>query len=382
MGVAGKRPLFLFGTLRDPELLTTVVGTEVIGRAAALPDHRVARAEGQIYPVLAAAEGRLAAGLLLEGLTDTQVARLDFYEAPYGYVRVEAGVVCEGDLIKAEVYRPASQQETPGENWSLSAWQPEFGALTREAAIEIMEGFGSVFPLQIKAREPVIRARAQQRLNAAASKTPVRLRHRNSRADVSLEDRNRAYSNYFALDDLTLSHKTFAGPPSQQMDRAVFVAGDAVTVLPYDPVRDRVLLIEQFRAGCYLRGDPHPWSLETVAGRQDPGESLEDTARREAQEETRLTIGALHHASSYYASPGASTEYLTSFIGIADLPDGIEGIGGLAEEAEDIRSLLVSFEDLMLAVETGEAENGPLVLSALWLAANRAKLRKAAKTGC
>ena len=306
------------------------------------------------------------------------MARLDYYEAPYGFTRGEAEVVCEGDLVKAEIYQPAANVEVPDDDWSLRAWQSRFGELIREAAFEIMDGFGTVKPAQIASRMPVILARSQQRLNARKSRTPVKLRKPHSRDDVTLHTRSRAYSHYFALDDLTVSHKTFEGKKSPQMDRAVFVASDAVTVLPYDPKRDRVLLIEQFRVGCYLREDPNPWSLEAIAGRQDPGESLEDTARREAKEEAGIELGALHRATSYYSSPGATTEYLTTFVGIADLPDGIEGVGGLEEEAEDIRSLLVPFADLIKAVETGEAENAPLILSALWLLANRERLRKEA----
>ena len=138
---------------------------------------------------------------------------------------------------------------------------------------------------------------------------------------------------------------------------------------------DRVMLIEQFRAATYLRGDPNPWSLEAIAGRQDGGETHEEAAHREALEETGLTLQDLHRVGGYYGSPGANTEYLTSYIGIADLPDGVEGVGGLASEAEDIRSMVVPFERLMAAVDSGEAENAPLILSALWLARLRPNLR-------
>jgi len=155
----------------------------------------------------------------------------------------------------------------------------------------------------------------------------------------------------------------------------VAVTAEAVTVLPYDPVRDTVRLVEQFRAATYLRGDPNAWSLEAIAGRQDGGETLEEAAHREAFEETGLTLKDLHRVGGYYGSPGANTEYLTSYIGIADLPDSVAGVGGLATEAEDIRSMVVPFERLMQAVDDGEAENAPLILSALRLARLRPSLR-------
>jgi nudix-type nucleoside diphosphatase (YffH/AdpP family) len=136
-----------------------------------------------------------------------------------------------------------------------------------------------------------------------------------------------------------------------------------------------VLLIEQFRAGIWRRGDPHPWSLEVIAGRIDGGETPEAAAIREAREEAGLHVSDLLPIASYYASPGATTEYLTSFVGLVDLSGMKGGVGGLASEDEDIRALVVPFETLMEAVSSGEAENGPLLISALWLAARRAGFR-------
>ena len=134
-------------------------------------------------------------------------------------------------------------------------------------------------------------------------------------------------------------------------------------------------MIEQFRFGIYMRGDPSPWSLEPVAGRIDPGEDPETAARREAIEEAGLSVGELHRIGAYYPSPGALTEHLVSYVGIADIPDDATGIGGEASEAEDILSHIVSFQDLMGLVDSGEAANGPLILSAQWLALNRDRLR-------
>ena len=374
MGVGARPPLFVFGTLRDPDLLKIVGGGVVEHVPAVLRRFRVARAEGQSFPILDERGGKSAEGLLLRP-DDAQLARLDYYEAPYDYTRVPITVeTAQGD-VQAEVYAPQPGRWFSAGNWSLSIWQDRHGALMREAAVEIMEGFGSVAPEDVAARMNVIRTRAQQRLNARETFSPTVLRKVHSRNDVELIEKRRKYSHFFALDEIDVRARLFDGAMSETMERAVFVTADAVTVLPYDPVRDRVLLIEQFRAATYLRGDPNPWSLEAIAGRQDAGETLEQAAHREAMEEAGLELKALHKVSSYYGSPGANTEYLTSFIGIADLPDGIEGVGGLDSEAEDIRSMLVSFDTLMEAVDNGEAENGPIVISALWLARLRDRLR-------
>jgi ADP-ribose pyrophosphatase len=133
---------------------------------------------------------------------------------------------------------------------------------------------------------------------------------------------------------MDLSHRRFDGGMSPLITREIFISGDAVTVLPYDPVRDRVLLIEQFRTGALGRGDPLPWQLEAIAGRIDPGEAPEDAARREAVEEAGLMLGRLEPVAEYYPSPGAMTEYIYSYVALCDLPDGVAGVeadpGGVA----------------------------------------------------
>jgi len=159
------------------------------------------------------------------------------------------------------------------------------------------------------------------------------------------------------------------------VSRAVFISGDAVTVLPYDPVRDRVLLIEQFRPAPMARGDAQPWLLEAIAGRIDPGESPEQAARREAFEEAGLVLGDLLPVAQYYPSPGAKSEFLYSYVALTDLPDGAAGVFGVEGETEDIRGQLVDFADLMALVASGEAANAPLILTALWLQRERARLR-------
>jgi nudix-type nucleoside diphosphatase (YffH/AdpP family) len=138
------------------------------------------------------------------------------------------------------------------------------------------------------------------------------------------------------------------------------------------------MLIEQFRIGPYERNDPCPWLLEPVAGRIDGGETGETTAVREAVEEAGLKLDRVERIAGYYPSPGCSSEFLESFVGIADLPDGIEGLGGVADEQEDIRSHVLPFEAALRLVETGEANNGPLILSLLWLQRERSRLRNAA----
>ena len=363
--------IVLFGTLRDPELLEIVLGSVADAQPVVLAEHGVFAAAGETFPLLMPSEGGQAEGLLLQNLTNDQIARLDYYEAPYGYALEPVELM---DGRHAQVYRPTAAQFGKGELWDLAHWQATHGAMTREAGFEIMGLFGKTTVENLLALLGPIRSRAQARVNARSDGVPTNLRQGFSRDDVVLSEQRRPYSRFFALDEMALSHPRFDGGENA-VEREVFVSVDAVVVLPYDPVRDTVLLIEQFRPAPYARGDLHPWCLEAIAGRIDGGESPQDAAHREAEEETGLRLSDLVPAANFYPSPGAVTEYLYCYIGLADLPEDAAGIGGLASEAEDIRSMVIPFATLMEAVRSGEVQNGPLLICAFCLEREREGLR-------
>jgi ADP-ribose pyrophosphatase len=178
------------------------------------------------------------------------------------------------------------------------------------------------------------------------------------------------------VEEYALRFRRFDGTLSPEVNRAVFISGDAVTVLPYDPVRDVVLLIEQFRPGPFARGDAQAWSLEAIAGRIDAGETPEEAARREAMEEAGLTLGAMEYVGGYYPTPGAMAEFLYSYVALTDLPEGVEGVFGVEGEAEDIRGHRMPFAEFEGLMASGEVNNGPLLLTGLWLQRERARLRR------
>lgn len=365
---------FFYGTLCHAPLLAVVLGRRADAVPARLAGHAVHWAAGQPFPMILPDRGAVAEGVLVRGLSPDDVARLDFYEGGFDYRT--APVTLEGGQV-ARVYYPEPGQWTAGAPWDLADWAARYAAVIVAAAQDFMALYGQRPAAEVLRRYPLMLVRGASRVRAAQGAAAV-LRHPAAPGDVEVVARRQPYAHFFAVEEYDLRHRRFGGGMGDPMERAVFVSGDAATVLPYDPRRDRVMVIEQFRVGAFARGDANPWLLEPVAGRVDPYETPEQAARRETLEEAGLVLRDLIPIAGHYPSPGAKTEYLYSFVGIADLPDDAAGVAGLAEEDEDIRSHVLSFDRLMALVAAGEAMNGPLLLSAYWLAAHRDRLRAAA----
>ena len=190
---------------------------------------------------------------------------------------------------------------------------------------------------------------------------------------VEIVKRENGYQGFYKLDRVHLRHELFAGGMSREISREVFVRHDAVCVLPYDPQRDEVVLIEQFRVGAMGRTD-NPWLVEMVAGLIDKDEEPEEVAHREAEEEAGLTFSALWPITQYFPSPGGSTEFVHLYLGRCD-SSGAGGVHGLEEEAEDIRVTVWAFEDALQAVRDGKISNAASIIALQWLALNRAEVR-------
>ena len=192
--------------------------------------------------------------------------------------------------------------------------------------------------------------------------------------EYEIIERQTPFQGYFRIEKYKLRHRCFDGGWTQPVWRELFERGHAAAVLPYDPLRDAVILQEQFRVGA-LEAPGGPWQLEIVAGIIDAGESVEEVARREALEEAGLTLGELHHILDYLVSPGGTTETVALFVGRADSSTA-GGVFGLAEEAEDIRVSVLPFEQAMAEMQERPINAATIVIAMQWLALNRDMLRR------
>jgi ADP-ribose pyrophosphatase len=190
---------------------------------------------------------------------------------------------------------------------------------------------------------------------------------------VEILDRTVVFDGHFRMVRYRLRHWQFAGGFGPELVREVFVRGHAAAVLPYDPVRDEVVLIEQFRAGA-LETPCDPWLLETVAGIIEDGESAEEVARREALEEAGLEVLDLAKVCSCFMSPGGSSEIVHVFVGRVDAA-GAGGIFGLKGEGEDIKVHVLPFAQALALLDDGSLRVAHTLLAMQWLARHHEALR-------
>ncbi|MCU8489392.1 ADP-ribose diphosphatase [Vibrio vulnificus] len=190
--------------------------------------------------------------------------------------------------------------------------------------------------------------------------------------DVEVLSKEPLFQGFFKMIKYRFRHKLFAGGWSNVIEREMFERGHAAAMLPYDPIRDEVVLIEQIRVGALEH--QHPWQLEIVAGMIDRDESADDVVRREAQEEAGLEVGQLVSVVSYYPSAGGCSEKLDVFIGEVDASKA-HGIHGLDYEDEDIRVHVMTREQAYYLVKRGKIENGASIIALQWLELNHLQLK-------
>ena len=182
------------------------------------------------------------------------------------------------------------------------------------------------------------------------------------------------YNGFFRLEKYRLKHTLFQGGWSKELTRELFRRGNCVAVLLYDPVRDEVVLIEQFRVGAILQAE-RAWLMEIVAGAIEEGETAEEVALRESVEEAGCEIQELKVINEFFTTPGGASEWITLFYGRVDT-NRVGGIHGLDHEDEDIRVTAVKFDEVYQMLEQGNIESAIPIIAIQWLYINRDKLRQ------
>jgi len=169
---------------------------------------------------------------------------------------------------------------------------------------------------------------------------------------VEVLEKERVYEGFMSLDRAVVRYERFDGTMSEPVERLSLERGDAVGVLLYDPERDQVALVEQFRYPAYAAGDSG-WLLEIVAGMVRAGQEAEAVARAEVWEEAGYEVKDLRHLVTCYLSPGGSSERVHIYAAVVSLAERAAAGGGLREEGEDTRLCFLTRQEALNLVRTG-----------------------------
>ncbi len=182
------------------------------------------------------------------------------------------------------------------------------------------------------------------------------------------------FQGFFRVDVIEVRYTLFEGGWSKPLERELFQRGECVAAILYDAIRDQLVMIEQFRVGAINNSDS-PWLLEIVAGAIEPGETPEQVAIRESQEESGCQVLELLLAHVFYTTPGGSSERIHLFCARVD-SESAGGVHGLKSEDEDIRVFVVSFEEAMQLLADGKIGSGIPLIGLYWLSQHRDSLRE------
>jgi len=194
--------------------------------------------------------------------------------------------------------------------------------------------------------------------------------------DVEILESTLCHAGHLRVERLRLRCRRFEGDWSAPFQREVLMREPGVGVLLYDPDSDQILMVEQFRVGCLDDAQNGPWALELVAGLVDAGETAEQVAIRESEEEAGIKVDRVLPITTYYNSPGGSAEKLSIFCARFDAGNYRTGIYGLDSESENIRSCLVARETALAAIAAGRINNAMSIIALQWLQLNLEDVRR------
>ena len=185
--------------------------------------------------------------------------------------------------------------------------------------------------------------------------------------------RERCFNGFLKLVSYRLRHSLFAGGWSHAIERERIERLNAVAAILYDAIRDRIVMVEQFRIGALEHGRG-AWTLEPVGGILNRGERADEAVKREALEEAGLEIQELEHIATYHVSPGVSADRIRLFCGLVDAEKAV-GIHGIKGEGEETRVRVIDAEHAISGLYSGSIDVSSAIIGVQWLASNRDRLR-------
>ncbi len=171
----------------------------------------------------------------------------------------------------------------------------------------------------------------------------------------------------FRLKEAKLRHERYDGNMSEPITRISLERGDAVAIIAHNPLRKTILLTEQFRYPAYKPHARDGWLLEVPAGMIDPDEDSEDAIRREVEEEIGYHVDSVQHVSTFFLTPGGSSERIILYYARIDASDKRAAGGGLEEEGEDIRTIEIPLVEAVRKIATGDIQDAKTIIGIQWM---------------
>ena len=192
--------------------------------------------------------------------------------------------------------------------------------------------------------------------------------------DVEILDESVLSEHFFTLKQYKVKHSSFLEGDCPAVVRERLEGKTAVSILLFDPRKDAIVCVEQFRIGLMGVAD-RSWSIETVSGFCDIAhEQPHEVAAREVLEETGCELQDLIEVGEFFVSPGSSTERITVFVGCVDSAK-VSGVHGLAHEGEEIRPLVIPREAAMTQLFK-ELNSTSIIIALQWLQINLDELNQ------
>lgn len=159
--------LFFFGSLLDRDLFAIAVGRCMDSfdiQPGCLLGHHRRKVAGETYPILVPHPDGRVEGILVDGLTPTEIDRLGYFEGGE-YVLTPLPIVDRnGDRAEAHAYVSTGILEDTGDAWRLEAWQ----ATAKERALVeteiVMALHGVITTAEMDELWPDLKREADRRL--------------------------------------------------------------------------------------------------------------------------------------------------------------------------------------------------------------------------
>ena len=187
-------------------------------------------------------------------------------------------------------------------------------------------------------------------------------------SNFKVTNKKNLYDGFFKMNEISLKYKKYDGNWSNEIKRELFGGAQVSAVLPYDPIKKKIVLIQQFRPGTISK-NTNNYLNEIVAGIIDPGESPEIAAKRECLEETGYKIKKLTPIQGYFPAPGSSESFYHLFLGEVDSKNG-KKIMGLDNENEDILVESFKINQVKKMMQEGKFINGLTLIAIQWFFLN------------